>query len=92
MKPIFVLSCMLSLGAAAPIVSASPDIPFIHRHKTNPATTDPAPKAKTRRNLLHRAAPSREEVARSEATFGMPGPRSVGYFHPQPGPAGVGAK
>jgi hypothetical protein len=42
--------------------------------------------------LLHRSKPSREQAARAEASFGMTGPKSVGWRHPQPGPAGVGAK
>ena len=92
MKPLLVLTSMLLLSAAAPIASASTDIPFFHHHKTDHAQTATAPKAKTKRSFLHRAEPTREEAARSEATFGMTGPQSVGFWHPQPGPAGVGAK
>jgi hypothetical protein len=53
-----------------------------------------APKPKAKRTFLHRAKakPSREQAARSEATYGMTGPKSVGWRHPHPGPAGVGAK
>ena len=91
MKSLLLLSCMLSLGAAAPIASASPEIPFFHHHKKD-AASPAAPKPKTKRNFLHRAEPSREEAARAEATYGMTGPRSVGFRHPEPGPAGVGAK
>jgi len=90
MKSLLLLSCMLSLGAAAPIASASTEIPFFHHHKKDAAAT--APKPKTRRSFLHRAEPSREESARAEATYGMTGPRSVGFLHPEPGPAGVGAR
>jgi hypothetical protein len=90
MKPLLVL-CLLSVTAAIP-ASAATDIPLFHRHKTNSATTATTPKPKTKRSFLHRAEPSREEAARSEATFGMTGPRSVGFFHPEPGPAGVGAR
>jgi hypothetical protein len=96
MKPTLLLSCVLALGVAAPIASASPtaDIPFFHRHKKDPAATTATttPKPKSKLNLLHRAHPTRDDAARSEAAYGMPGPQSVGYFHPQPGPAGVGAK
>jgi len=92
MKPVLVLTCMLSLGGTGSIASAATGIPFFHRHhKADPAMTE-APKTKSKRSFLHRAAPTREEAARSEAAFGMPGPESVGYWHPEPGPAGVGAK
>lgn len=94
MKSLLLLSCMLSLGAAAPIASAAPStgIPFFHRHKKDAAASATAPKPKTKRSFLHHAESSREEAARSEAAFGMTGPQSVGLWHPQPGPAGVGAK
>ena len=92
MKPVLVLSCMLFLGAVASAANATTDIPFWHHHKKDAVTTSTAPKPKAKRNLLHRAAATRQESARSEATYGMTGPRSVGHFHPQPGPAGVGAK
>ena len=93
MKPVVLLSCMLALSAAAPIAGASPttEIPFFHRHKKD-ATAATAPKPKTKRTLFRHSQPTREESARAEATYGMPGPQSVGFFHPQPGPAGVGAK
>jgi len=94
MKPVVLLSCMLALGAAAPIAGASPttEIPFFHRHKKDANAAATAPKPKTKRTLFRHSQPTREESARSEATYGMPGPQSVGFFHPQPGPAGVGAK
>jgi len=92
MKSLLLLSCVLSVSAAAPMASASTDIPFFHRHKTDSTKTATAPKPKTKRSFLHRAEPTREEAARSEATYGMTGPRSVGFLHPEPGPAGVGAR
>jgi hypothetical protein len=92
MKRLFVLSCFLSLSASASIASATPKIHFWHRHKKDPAASAPAPKQKAKHNLFHRAQPTREESARSETAYGMTGPRSVGYLHPQPGPAGVGAQ
>jgi len=92
MKPNLMLVCVLSLSAAAPLASSANEIPFFHRHKANSAVATSDAKPKTKRSLFHRANPTREEAARAEATYGMPGPQSVGYWHPQPGPAGVGAK
>lgn len=93
MKPLLALSCLLTLCAVGAIPAPSAEIPFFHHHKKDAAAaTTEAPKPKTKRSLLHRAQPTREEAAHAEATYGMTGPRSVGRFHPEPGPAGVGAK
>jgi len=90
---ILVFSCMLFLGAASPIAGASTGIRIWHRHhKDPPAKTAEAPKQKAKRSLFHRSRPTREQAAKSEATYGMTGPKSIGHRHPQPGPAGVGAK
>jgi hypothetical protein len=89
---LLLLSCTLCLSAATPLASASTDIRFWHRkHKDSSKSTEAA-KPKAKRTFLHRAKPSREQAARSEATYGMTGPKSVGWRHPAPGPAGVGAK
>ena len=89
---LLVLSWTLCLSAAAPLARASADIRFWHRkHKDAPKTAE-APKPKVKKTFLHRAKPSREQAARSEAAYGMTGPKSVGWRHRQPGPAGVGAK
>ena len=89
---VLMLSCALCLSSTAPLASASTDIRIWHRkHKDSPKSTE-APKPKAKRTFLHRAKPSREQAARSEATYGMTGPKSVGWRHPAPGPAGVGAK
>ena len=89
---LLVVSCELCMSTAAPLARASTDIRFWPRkHKDAPKTAE-APKAEKKKTFLHRAKPSREQAARSEATYGMTGPKSVGWRHPQPGPAGVGAK
>jgi hypothetical protein len=89
---VLVLSCAVCLNVAAPFASASTDIRFWHhKHKDSPKNTE-APKPKAKRTFLHRAKPSREQAAHSEATFGMTGPKSVGWRHRQPGPAGFGSK
>ena len=88
---VLVLSCALCLSATAPLASASTHIRIWHRkHKDSPKSTE-APKPKAKRTLLHRAKPTHEQAARSEAAFGMTGPKSVGWRHSQPGPAGFGA-
>lgn len=94
MKRLLVLlSCALFLCIAAPVASAAPDIRlWPHKHHKEASETTEAPKPKTKKSLLHRAKPSREDSAHSEATYGMTGPKSVGWLHHQPGPAGYGAK
>jgi len=89
---LLVLSCTLCLSAAVPLASASTDIRFWHRKHKDPSKSTEAAKPKAKRTFLHRGNPSHEQAARSEATFGMTGPKSVGWRHPAPGPAGVGAK
>jgi len=92
MKSVLLIICMLSLGVAGPIARAETGIPFFHHHKKEAAKTTTAPKPKTKRGFLHRGGePTRAEAAQSEAAYGMTGPRSVGFWHKQPGPAGVGA-
>jgi hypothetical protein len=94
---VLVLSCMLCLSVAAPVANAATDVRFWHRKhkdtvkKTETSEQTEVPKPKLKRTLLHRAKPSREQAARSEIAYGMTGPKSVGWRHPQPGPAGVGA-
>jgi hypothetical protein len=87
-----VLSFALTLSVAAPLASASSSIRLWHRKHKDPSATAEAPKPKVKSTFFHRAKPSRQQAARSEATFGMTGPKSVGLRHPQPGPAGYGAK
>ena len=91
-RSLLVLSCALCLCAPAMSASSSIDPRFWHRHHKDSNKTAAAPKAKEKKSFLHRGKPSRDEAARSEATYGMTGPKSVGWRHPEPGPAGFGAK
>jgi len=88
------LSFTLFLSVAVPRpVSAAPNIRlWPHKHNKDAKQTTDAAAPKAKRSLLHRAKSSREETARSEATYGMTGPKSVGWLHPTPGPAGYGAR
>ena len=83
---------LLSLGAVSPIAGASTGIRIWHRHHKDAAKTAEAPKTKGKKSIFHRSKANREQAAKSEATYGMTGPKSIGHRHPQPGPAGVGAK
>ena len=83
--------CALFLSAAGPISSTAADIRFWHRHHKDPAKTSEAPEAKPKKTSRHRSKSTSDQAARKEATFGMTGPKSVGWRHRQPGPAGVGA-
>ena len=95
---VLLLSYALCLSVVVPLANASTDIRIWPRkHKDSSKSTEAAkpteaPKPKVKMALLHRSKPSREQAARAEASFGMTGPKSVGWRHPQPGPAGVGAK
>jgi len=93
-RPLLLLSCALVLSATCHVASAAGGIKIWHRHHKEAAakTADAAPKPKARRSILHRHKATREEAARSEIAYGMTGPKSVGGRHPQPGPAGYGAK
>lgn len=91
-RPLLLLSFALALSAA-PAASAADGIKIWHRHHKDANKTAPAPKEKkARKSILHRQKPTREDSARSERAYGMTGPKSVGGRHPQPGPAGYGAK
>ena len=92
MKRVLMLTCMLVLGAASANASPEAGIPFFHRHKKEAAKAAATSAAAPKRGLFHRGEPTREEAARAEAAYGMTGPKSVGFWHKQPGPAGVGAK
>lgn len=93
-RVLLLLCCALCLSAALPIIAkASADIRPWRKHHKEAAKTEKAPKPKAKKTLLHRhAKPTREDAARSEVAYGMTGPKSVGTRHPQPGPAGVGAR
>ena len=89
---LLVLSCALFFASACPAAGNSIDVRFWHRnHKDSSKTTD-ASTPKEKRGLLHRIRPSREQAAHSEATYGMTGPKSIGWRHAEPGPAGYGAR
>ena len=89
---LLVVFCMLSLGVVSPAAGASTGIRIWHRHHKDAAKTAEAPKQKAKRPIFHRSRHTREEAAKSEAAYGMTGPKSIGGRHPQPGPAGYGAK
>lgn len=56
------------------------------------SSAEPEAKAKHRKISFHRHSDSsREQAAHKEATYGMTGPKTVGWLNPRPGPAGVGA-
>lgn len=93
-RSLLLLSCALAISAVCPTASAAGGIKIWHRHHKDATakTADATPKPKARRSILHRQKPTREQAARSEIAYGMTGPKSVGGRHPQPGPAGYGAK
>jgi len=90
-KVLALLFCALFLSIAASSANAAGGIRLWPHHKDSSKSSE-APKQKPKKSLLHRSKPSRDEVAHSEATNGMVGPKSVGWRHPEPGPAGYGAK
>ncbi len=94
MKRILLITCCaLALSALGP-VSASAGIRWpLHRHRKDPAAAKADKPEKGKKAKHHREKSrdkGREKAAREEAGV-SPGPRSVGWRYPQPGPAGAGA-
>ena len=58
-----------------------------HKDSANNSASSKPPKAKKERHHRH------EKASRSGETAAMTnGPRSIGHWHPMPGPAGAGAR
>jgi hypothetical protein len=101
MKKLLLATCFtIALGVLGPVsAAAGPSWPF-HRHHKDPAakTSKPAKtkSEKGKKSLFHHEKSrdkAREKSAREEIAAGVsPGPKSVGWRHQSPGPAGAGAK
>lgn len=98
MKKLLLAACFaLALGMLGPVsAAAGPGWPFHRHHKDNaPAAARAEKPAKSKKSLFHRQKSqdkAREKSARAEAAAGVsPGPKSVGWRHQTPGPAGAGA-
>ena len=93
------LCCVLLLSAIGPVPSASAHWWSFHRHHKDAASSAseptpapapaPAPKPKAKRSWFHHEH-QQQPVAQNGVTT-TPGPRSVGWWHKTPGPAGAGA-
>ena len=96
MKKLLLAACFtFALGTLGPVsAAASPDWPW-HRHHKDPAAAKPIRSEKSKKSWLHRGKSqdkAREQSARAEVAAGVsPGPKSVGWRHQTPGPAGAGA-
>jgi hypothetical protein len=92
---------VLALGTlSSASAAAGPSWPFHRHHKDKAPAAAKAehPKKdkaeKSKKSLFHRQKSqdkAREESARAEAGV-SPGPKSVGWRHQTPGPAGAGAR
>jgi hypothetical protein len=102
MKKLLLVICFtLALGTLGPVsAAAGPSWPF-HRHHKDPAAAKASKPAKNKsekgkKSLFHREKSrdkARDKSAREEVAAGVsPGPKSVGWRHQTPGPAGAGAK
>jgi hypothetical protein len=101
MKRLLLVVCFaLALGTLGPISAATTGTIWpLHRHHKDPAAAKVEHPKKSRsdsgkRSLFHRGKSqdtARAESARAEAGV-SPGPKSVGWRHQTPGPAGAGAK
>jgi hypothetical protein len=102
MKKLLLATCFtLALGTLGPVsAAAGPGWPFHRHHKDKaPAAAKTSKPAKTKsengkKSIFHRQKSqdkARAESARAEAGV-TPGPKSVGWRHQTPGPAGAGAK
>jgi hypothetical protein len=96
MKKFLLAACFtIALGTLGPIsAAAGPSWPFHRHHKDNaPAAAKAEKPPKTKKSMFHRSKSqdkAREQSARTEAGV-SPGPKSVGWRHQTPGPAGAGA-
>jgi hypothetical protein len=102
MKKLLLVICFtLALGTLGSVsAAASTGWPF-HRHHKDPAAAKASKPAKIKsehgkKSLFHHEKSNdkaREKSARAEVAAGFsPGPKSVGWRHQSPGPAGAGAK
>jgi hypothetical protein len=98
MKKLLLAACFaLALGMLGPVsAAAGPGWPFHRHHKDSaPAAARAEKPAKSKKSLFHRQKSqdkAREKSARAEVAAGVsPGPKSVGWRHQTPGPAGAGA-
>ena len=102
MKRLLLVICFaLALGTLGPVsAAAGHDSPW-HRHNKNSAAAKADHPAKSKpekgkKSLFHREKSrdkAREKSAREEVAAGVsPGPKSVGWRHQTPGPAGAGAR
>ena len=103
MKKLLLATCFtLALATLGPVSAAATGTIWpLHRHHKDKAAA--APKAehpkkdkaeKSKKSLFHRQKHednARAESARAEAGV-SPGPKSVGWRHQTPGPAGAGAR
>lgn len=102
MKRLLLVICFtLALGALGPVSAASGSVWPFHRHHKDPAAAkaskpEKSKSEKSKKSLFHRGKShdkAREQSARAEVAAGVsPGPKSVGWRHPTPGPAGAGAR
>jgi hypothetical protein len=98
MKKLVLVACFaFALGTLGPVsAAAGHDWPWHRHHKDRaPAAAKTERPAKSRKSLFHRQRSqdkAREKSARAEVAAGVsPGPKSVGWRHQSPGPAGAGA-
>jgi len=97
MKKLLLAICfVLVLSILGPVsVASGHDWPW-HRHAKDPAATKAEKPAKTKKPFFHRGKSqdkARENSAHEEVAAGVsPGPKSVGWRHQTPGPAGAGAR
>jgi hypothetical protein len=96
MKKLFLAACF-TFALASVSAAAGPGWPFHRHHKDKaPATAKAEKPPKTKKSMFHRQKSqdkAREQSARQESAAGVsPGPKSVGWRHQIPGPAGAGAR
>jgi hypothetical protein len=101
MKKLVLATCFtLALATLGPVSSAATTGWPFHRHHKDAAPKTPKPakakSEKSRKSLFHHEKSNdkaREQSARAEVAAGVsPGPKSVGWRHQTPGPAGAGAR
>jgi hypothetical protein len=84
------LCLALVLSAVGPVPNASARDWWWHRHHkdNNSGDAKPTHKEKTKKSWFHHHEKANKT---QDVTAFNAGPRSVGHWHPMPGPAGYGA-
>jgi hypothetical protein len=84
--------CALALCTFGPVPTASALGWPWHRHHKDSANSNSGHHEKAKKSRHHREKSQDPSAPQQSAAGVSPGPRTVGWWHPGPGPAGAGAE